>query len=134
MPKKTRPITVLTEDELNALDDATFAELAADEERLHQALQDFATIPSGQALSRKTAPRQLILDSILNREDEDDIDPPGSGTGITSAHDQASAQGTVKANADLKGPRTVLGPSAKSPRNGSKQSLISIDNGASIKV
>jgi len=51
MPKKTRPITVLTEEELNALDDATFAELAADEERLHQALQDPATIRSGQALS-----------------------------------------------------------------------------------
>ena len=38
MPKKTRPITVLTAEELDALDDATFAELAADEERLHQAL------------------------------------------------------------------------------------------------
>ena len=40
MPKKTRPITVLTEEELNALDDATFDELAADEERLNLALQD----------------------------------------------------------------------------------------------
>ena len=37
MPKKTRPITVLTEEELNALDDATFDELAADEERLNLA-------------------------------------------------------------------------------------------------
>ena len=87
---------------MNSLDDATFAELAVDEERLHQALQDPATIRSGQALSiaktkprRTTAPRQLILDSILNREDEDYIEPPGSGTGITSVHDQASAQGTV---------------------------------------
>ena len=35
MPKKTKPITVLTAEELDALDDATFAELAADEERLH---------------------------------------------------------------------------------------------------
>jgi hypothetical protein len=36
-------------------------------------------------------------------------------------------------NADKKGPRSVLGPSAK-PRNDSKQSLLSIDNGASSKV
>ena len=78
MPKKTKPITVLTEDELNALDDAIFAELAADEERLHQALQDPATIRSGQALSiaktkprRKTVPRQQILDEILDRAEEE---------------------------------------------------------------
>ena len=32
MPKKTRPIIVLTAEELDALDDATFAEFAADEE------------------------------------------------------------------------------------------------------
>jgi len=103
MPKKTRPITVLTEEELNALDDATFAELAADKERFHQALQNPATIRSGQALSiaktkprRKTAPcQQSILDSILNRDDEDYIEPLGRGTGITSMHDQVSVQGTV---------------------------------------
>ncbi len=52
MPKKTRPITVLTAEELDALDDATFAELAADEERLHKALEDPASIRSGQALQR----------------------------------------------------------------------------------
>jgi hypothetical protein len=99
MPKKTRLITVLTEDELNALDDATFAELAADEERLHQALQDPATIRSGQALSiaktRKTVARKQILDNILDWEDEIDMDPPGSGTAITSVHDQSSAPGSV---------------------------------------
>ena len=49
--KETRPITVLTAEELDALDDATFAELAADEECLHQALEDCSTIRSGQALS-----------------------------------------------------------------------------------
>jgi len=103
MPKKTRPITVLTEEELNALDDAISAELAADEERLHQALQDPATIRSGQALSiaktkprRKTASRQQILDDILDRaEEEGYLDPPGTDTGITSEHDQVSVQGTV---------------------------------------
>ena len=58
MPKKTRPITVLTAEELDSLDDATFAELAADEERLHQALEDPSTIRSGQALSiAKTKPQ-----------------------------------------------------------------------------
>ena len=77
MPKKTRPITVLTEEELNALDDATFAELAADEERLHQALQNPATIRLGQALSiaktkprRKTASRKTLVDDILDRARE----------------------------------------------------------------
>ena len=38
MPKKTRPITVRTAEESDALDEATFAELAEDEECLHQAL------------------------------------------------------------------------------------------------
>ena len=47
IPKKTRPITVLTAEESDALDDATFAVLAADEERLHRALEDPATICSG---------------------------------------------------------------------------------------
>ena len=72
MPKKTRPITVLTAEELDALDDATFAELAADEERLHQALEDPTTIRSGQALSiaktkprRQTVSRQRTLDEAL---------------------------------------------------------------------
>jgi len=50
MPKKTRPISVLTAEELDALDDAAFAELAADVERLHQALEDPPIIRSGQAL------------------------------------------------------------------------------------
>jgi len=84
MPKKTRPITVLTEDELNALNDVTFAELASDEERLHQALQDPATIRSGQALSiaktkprRKMVGRQQILDDILDKDEDVDIDSPG---------------------------------------------------------
>ena len=35
MPKKTRPITFVIAEQLDALDDATFAELAAGEERLH---------------------------------------------------------------------------------------------------
>ena len=107
MPKKTRPITVLTEEELNALDDATFDELAADEERLNLALQDPATIRSGQALSiAKTKPRrktrQPIIDDILDRAREEgfdvdagDIDLPDRDTGTTSVHDQASAHGTV---------------------------------------
>jgi hypothetical protein len=102
MPEKTRPITVLTEDGLNALDDATFAGLAADEERLNQALQDPATIPSGQALSiaktksrRKTLARQQILDNIITREVEFYNDLRGSCTAITSVQDQSSAQDTV---------------------------------------
>ena len=45
MPKKTRPITVLTAEESDALDEATFAELAEDEECLHQALEDPSTSP-----------------------------------------------------------------------------------------
>ena len=96
-PKKTRPITVLTVEELDALDDATFAQLAADEERLHQALQDPSTIRSGQALSivktktrRQTVAQQRTLDEVLDQDldapqDHDqDLDPPGSDTGITS--------------------------------------------------
>ena len=47
MSKKTRPISVLTAEEL----DATFAELVADKERLHQALEDPSTIRSGKAMS-----------------------------------------------------------------------------------
>ena len=62
MPKKTRPITVLTAKELDALDDATCAELAADGERLHQTLEDPATIRSGQALSiAKTKPHRQTV-------------------------------------------------------------------------
>jgi len=109
MPKKTRPITVLTEEELNALDDATFEELAADEERLNLALQDPATIRSGQALSiaktkprRKTASRKTIVDEIFDRAreegfdiDGDGIEPPELDPGITSVNDQSSTHGTV---------------------------------------
>ena len=86
MPKKSRPITVLTTEELDALDDATFAKLAVDKERLHQALQDPSTIRSGQALSIAKN-----TDQNLN----DPQDPPGSGTDITSVPDQLPAQGTV---------------------------------------
>ena len=100
MPKKTRPITVLTAEELDALDDATFAELAADEERLHQALEDPASIRSGQALSiaktkprRQTVARQPILDP--DPQDDDNEDLPGSDTGITRVNDHVSAQGAV---------------------------------------
>jgi hypothetical protein len=90
--KKTRPITVLTAEELDALDDATFAELAADEERLHQALEDPATIRSGQALSiaktkprRQTVSRQRTLDEAPAHDlddlpDQDPIPPGAQGT------------------------------------------------------
>ena len=44
MPKKTRPITVLTAEEL----DATFSESAVDEERLHQALKDLPLSAQGK--------------------------------------------------------------------------------------
>ena len=61
MPKKTRPITFLTSEELDTLDDATFAESAADEERLHQALED-PQLRSVQALSiAKTKPRRQTV-------------------------------------------------------------------------
>ena len=85
MLKKTRPITVLTAEELDALDDATFDELTADEERLHQALEDPSTIRSEQALSiaktkprRQTVSRQRILDEALAHDSDDPQDqaPP----------------------------------------------------------
>ena len=87
LPKKTRPVTVLTAEELDAIDDATFAELAADEDHLHQALEDPSTIRSGQALSiaktkprRQTVARQRTLDEVLE-QDQDAEDQPGSGFG-----------------------------------------------------
>ena len=93
MPKKTRPITILTAEELDALDDATFTELVEDKERLHQALEDPSTIRSGQALSiaktkprRQTVARQRILDDVLQDEETEDL--PGSGSGITHVNDQ----------------------------------------------
>ena len=106
MPKKTRPITVLTTEEFDALDDATFAELAADEERLHQALEDPFTIRSGQVLSiaktkprRQTVSRQRTLDETLAHDSDDPQDQapnqPGRGTGMTSVHDQRPVQKTV---------------------------------------
>ena len=76
----------------DALDDATFAVLAADEERLHQALEDPATIRSGQALSiaktkprRQTVSRQRTLDESLAHDsdeipDSDPIPPGAQGT------------------------------------------------------
>ena len=99
MSKKTRPITVLTAEELDSLDDATFAELAADEERLHQALEDPSTTRSGQVLSiaktkprRQTVSRQRTLDEALAHNSDDSQDqapnPPGRGTGMTSVRDQ----------------------------------------------
>jgi len=99
MPKKTRPITVLTAEELDSLDDATFAELAADEERLHQALEDPPIIRSGQVLSiaktkprRQTVSRQRTLDEALAHNSDDSQDqapnPPGRDTGMTSVRDQ----------------------------------------------
>ena len=102
MPKKTRPITVLMAEELDALDDAT-SELAADEECLHQALEAPSTIRSGLPLSiaktktrRQTVSRQRTLDQTLAYDSDDQApNPPGRGTGITSVHDQLPAQGTV---------------------------------------
>ena len=43
MPKK--PITPVIEEDEDVLDDETFAELAADEERLHASLQNPAVHP-----------------------------------------------------------------------------------------
>ena len=85
MPKKTRPVTHLTAEELDALDEAAFAELAADEERLHQALEDPSTIRLGQALSiaktktrRQTVSRQRTLDEAhdLNDPQDQSLNPP----------------------------------------------------------
>ena len=82
------------------------SELAADKERLHQALEDPSTIRSGQALSiaktdprRQTVFRQRTLDEAQDQDSDDPHnqakDSPGSSTGMTSVHDQMPAQGTV---------------------------------------
>jgi hypothetical protein len=69
MSKKIRPITVLTVEELYALDDATFAE-----ESLRQALENPSTIRSGQVLSiaktkrRQMVARQRTLDEALDQD------------------------------------------------------------------
>ena len=47
MPKKPTAPTI--EEDPDAIDDETFAEYAADEERLHAALQDPQSIRTGQA-------------------------------------------------------------------------------------
>jgi len=60
MPKK--PTAPIVEEDPDALDDETFAELAADEERLHAALQDPQSIRTGQATSiAKTKPRRSTV-------------------------------------------------------------------------
>jgi hypothetical protein len=109
MPKKTRPITVLTAEELDALDNATFAELAADEERLHQALEDPATIRSGQALSiaktkprRQTVSRQRTLDEALAHDSDDlpDQDPIPPGVHGTVVPGDATSVVTTRGAVD----------------------------------
>ena len=60
MPKKPTAPTI--EEDPDAIDDETFAELAADEERLHAALQDPQSIRTGQATSiAKTKPRRSTV-------------------------------------------------------------------------
>ena len=60
MPK--RPTAPVIEEKQDVLDDETFAELAADEERLHAALQNPQSIRSGQATSiAKTKPRRSTV-------------------------------------------------------------------------
>ena len=60
MPKK--PITPVIEEDQDALDDETCAELAVDEERLHAALQNPQSIRSSQATSiAKTKPRRITV-------------------------------------------------------------------------
>jgi hypothetical protein len=59
MPKK--PTAPVFEEDQDALDDETFAELAVDEERPHAALQNPQSIRSGQATSiAKTKPRRSV--------------------------------------------------------------------------
>ena len=60
MPKK--PITPVIEEDQDAIDDETFAELAADKECLHAALQNPQSIRSGQATSiAETKPRRSTV-------------------------------------------------------------------------
>jgi len=67
IPKKPRLITVLTAEELDALDDATFAELAADEEHLHQAHSiDPATTTVRLLFPKKTS---ILTQSCEGRHD-----------------------------------------------------------------
>ena len=62
MPKK--PTAPIVKEDQDVLDDETFAELAADEERLHSALQNPQSIRSGLATSiAKTKPRRSSLGS-----------------------------------------------------------------------
>jgi hypothetical protein len=91
------------------LDDATFAELAADEERLHQALEAPATIRSGQALSiaktkprRQTVSRQRTLDEALahNSDDPQDQDPIPPGAQGTVVPDDATSVVTTRGAVD----------------------------------
>jgi len=60
MPKKTRPIIVLTTEELDTLDDATLTELVADEERLHQALEEPSAIRSDGQRYLGTSPKYRL--------------------------------------------------------------------------
>ena len=60
MPKK--PAAPVLDEDQDALDDETFAELAEDEERLHATIQNPQSIRSGQATSiAKTKPRRSTV-------------------------------------------------------------------------
>jgi len=98
MPKK--PITPVIEENQDALDDETFVELAADEERLHAVLQNPQPIRSGHATSiAKTKPRRSTVGRpkaiiMLNPEKWGDTDV--AEPELATAQDDVVATGTAR--------------------------------------
>jgi len=102
MPKK--PITPVIEEDQDALDDETFAELDADEELLHASLQNPQSIRSDQATSiAKTKPRRSTLGLpkaiiMLNPEkwgDTDGSDPEWATAPVDTVATGAARDPTI---------------------------------------
>jgi len=98
MPKK--PTAPIIEEDPDAIDDETFAELAADEERLHAALQDPQSIRTGQATSiAKTKPRRSTVGrpkAIITLNPEKWGDTDGADTELATAPDDTVATGAAR--------------------------------------
>ena len=98
MPKKPTAPTI--EEDPDAIDDETFAELAADEERLHAALQDPQSIRTGQATSiAKTKPRRSTVGrpkAIITLNPEKWGDTDGADPESATAPDDTVATGAAR--------------------------------------
>jgi len=91
MPKK--PIASVLDDQPDAIDDDTFAELDVDEERLHASLKNLQSIHTGEATNiAKTKSRQSVLTQGSASAQDDVVDTGAAKDPTTSEIPDDGAQ------------------------------------------